>query len=676
MRKNLFLLKSLTVFFAFIFTCSNVFALPSLDALNWDTLEVEERVGRNTNETMITVIRDSKRPEIWYYVPNRPRLAETITKVDGEKMARPVFQLMTLQTKDAETRGIYEEGMLQFSLKMDLQPETASQAKQLIFDKMQARVKNVEEKKKSGEEVGEKIEETYEQEKDITFDTLRLIPLPVSSASVSIYEPSGKWLSSGIQQPAIAPIFSTQAVPFQINLTSLGADAMKSLTQKGQGGLGVYYEMHFEGVLPPANLTVEVNWDQTFEHFSENTKEKHYWNALLFAGGTKTTNKQTITEDLVENKCIKITTEGREDDLEALQQVLDPILQRINNELVAKMSPPEKVDPAEAKEPSYGIGMFYGGGSSYAMKDKKVTKSGTETFTFNRSKIITRATSCGTFIGIGNYDQKIIDEANIVMEPGNWEKAYYTVPTVGNDPDLLSISLNQYVVYKGTGGKTKGGHPKFSGCPNPQLINWGPKALEGQPGWTYKNGDPVHNISWPLQALYKEAKDAGVDINDYVEYKNEFIINATAKQDSRRSLPYELKLTQNLPMMSGDKPVTNPMTLVDYLTADFYYITFGEPRKDTYGIRTVTCEIKRKDGTRYFRRFDYRDYENYDTTQRWFIPANAGHEYVPNIKFVPLERVDGKRELEWEYNGKPLRSEEGWGSLYIDPGDEAWDPNW
>ncbi|MGM0600694.1 MAG: hypothetical protein ACQETH_12865, partial [Candidatus Rifleibacteriota bacterium] len=576
MRKRIFLLKSLTVFFALIFTCSNVFALPSLDPMKWDTLQVTEKVGKNTNETMITVIQDSKRPLVWYYVPNRPRLAETITKLDGKKMARPVFQLMTLQTKDAESRDIYEEGMLQFSLKMDLQPDTASEAKQLILDKINEKEKDKEDKEKT------------------TLKDLRLLPLPVSSASVSIYEPSGKWLSSGIQQPAIAPIFSTQAVPFQINLTSLGADAMKSLTQKGQGGLGVYYEMHFEGVLPPANLTVEVNWDQTFEHFSENTKKKHYWNALLFAGGTKTTNKQTITEDLVENKCIKITTEGREDDLEALQQVLDPILQRINNELVAKMSPPEKVDPAEAKEPSYGIGMFYGGGSSYAMKDKKVTKSGTETFTFNRSKIITRATSCGTFIGIGNYDQKIKDEANIVMEPGNWEKAYYTVPTVGNDPDLLSISLNQYVVYKGTGGKTKGGHPKFSGCPNPQLINWGPKALDGQPGWTYKNDDPVHNISWPLQALYQEAKDAGVDINDYVEYKNVFTINATAKQDSRSSLPYELKLTQNLPMMSGDKPVTNPMTLVDYLTASFDYVTFGDKRAgDDYGIRNVVCEIKR-----------------------------------------------------------------------------------
>ena len=112
------------------------FALPSLDAQNWDTLLVNEKIGKNTDETMITVIRDSSKPLVWYYVPNRPRLAETVTLKDGKRVARPVFQLMTLQTKSAKTKGIYEEGLLQFSLRMDLQPETASQAKELIFQKL------------------------------------------------------------------------------------------------------------------------------------------------------------------------------------------------------------------------------------------------------------------------------------------------------------------------------------------------------------------------------------------------------------------------------------------------------------------------------------------------------------------------------------------------------------
>jgi hypothetical protein len=101
-------------------TCA--LALPSLDPQNWDTLQVDERVGNKTNETVITVIRDSSKPLVWYYVPNKPRLAETVTKLDGKKLIRPVFQLMTLQTKSAKTKDIYEEGMLQFSLRMDLQP--------------------------------------------------------------------------------------------------------------------------------------------------------------------------------------------------------------------------------------------------------------------------------------------------------------------------------------------------------------------------------------------------------------------------------------------------------------------------------------------------------------------------------------------------------------------------
>ncbi len=632
-------------------TCA--LALPSLDPQNWDTLTVDERVGNKTNETVITVIRDSAKPLVWYYVPNKPRLAETVTKIDGKKLVRPVFQLMTLQTKSAKTKDIYEEGMLQFSLRMDLQPETASQAKQLLFKKLEAdnKVKDIKE--------------------------IRLLPLSISSASVSIYEPSGEWLSSGIQQPGIAPMFSTQAVPFQVNLTSLGADAMKALTQKGQGGLGVYYEMHFEGVLPPAKLTVEVDWDQTFTHFSKNTKKKHYWNALLFAGGTKSTNTSEIAEDLIENKCIKVTMEGRDDELEALQEVLDPIMERINNELVAKMGPPEKVDPAEAKEPSYGIGMFYGGGTSIAMKDKKVVKKGKETIKFDRAKIITRATSCGTFIGIGNYDKKVIEEANIVMDPGNWEKAYYTIPAVGLDPNLLSITLNQYVQYKEGSGETAGGLPNFSGCENPQLITWKPEAVEGAPGWIDKKGNPVSNISWPLQSLYSEAKKAGKDINDYVEYKVEIVISARGKG----ALVDETKLTKVLPMMTGDKPVTNPMALVDNLTISCDYLTFAENSRDDYGLVKAMYEIKRKsaDGKKTFDtyrwQFTEKDYADYKTTHSWYIPKEGDFQYIPKLTFMPSKPV-GIRRVDWEYNGKNLLAPDGWGSLYVDPGDEAWDPEW
>ncbi|MFZ5950450.1 MAG: hypothetical protein ACOYXC_07080 [Candidatus Rifleibacteriota bacterium] len=645
--RNLLIIGLVAVVFG-IFAGNSVMALPSLDGQNWQTIQVDEKVGNSTEESMITVIRDSSKPLVFYYVPNRPRLAETTTRVNGNKVTKPVFQLMTLQTK--KNKNIYEEGLLQFSLRMDLQPETASQAKNVIFEGL----------KKLG------------QATDTT--DIKLMPLPVSSASISIYQPSGEWLSSGMQQPAIAPIFSTQAVPFQINLTSLGADAMKALTQKGQGGLGVYYEMSFEGVLPPAKLTIEVDWDQTFNHFSDNKKEKHYWNALLFAGGTKTTNVASISESLIENKCIKTSMEGREDELEELQKVMDMILERINSELIEKMAPPEKVDPAEASEPSYGIGMFYGGGESYAMKNKNVVKKGKETFTFERSKIVTRATSCGTFIGIGNYDKDIIDACNIVMDPGNWEKAYYTIPAVGNDPSLISITLNQYVQYKDGSGKTAGSNPRFSGAENPQLITWGQKAVEGKPGWANKDGEAVSNIAWPLQALYAEAKEAGKDINDYVEYKVEIKITSKGKG----ALVDEVELVKILPMMSGDKPVTNPMALVDSLIVSADYLSIDKSE----GLKKVQFEIDRKDaeGSKkietYKYTFDFATVDKGETTHSWFIPKEGEFQYIPKVNFyLHKKNSAGKNTVAWEYNGKNLLGDDGYGSLEVDPGDEAWDPD-
>ncbi|HNX74906.1 MAG TPA: hypothetical protein PLM07_18525 [Candidatus Rifleibacterium sp.] len=661
-NKNLFTGLMALVFGLFVSTTAS--ALPSLDAQLWDSLKVEEKIGKSTEEAMITVIRDSAKPLVWYYVPNRPRLAEVVSKKDGKTQTKPVFQLMTLQTKDAKSKNIYEEGMLQFSLRMDLQPETASQAKNLIFEKL----------KKSGNAT---------ETSDIT-----LLPLPVSSATISLYQPSGAWLSSGMQQPAIAPIFSTQAVPFQINLTSLGADAMKALTQKGQGGLGVAYQFSFEGVLPPSKLTIEVDWDQTFKHYSENTKTKTYGFAIVW-GGTKKTNDKSIAESLLENKCIKTSMEGREDELEELQKVMDVVIERINAELMEKMTPPEKVDPAEAEEPSYGAGIFCGQGSSKATKSKDVVKKGKEKFTFERAKIVTRESICGTFIGIGNYDKEIIEAANIVMDPGNWEKAYFTVPAVGNDPSLLSISLNQYVQYKEGSGKPAGVYPSFSGAENPQLITWRPTALNGKPGWVNRDGEAVSNISWPLQALYAEARNAAkaaakaagadeskevvVDINNYVEYKVEIKISSKGKG----ALVDEVEFSKILPMMAGDKPVTNPMALVDSLTVTCDYLTL-DPKE---GLKNVQFDIERKDAegkerlARYSWKFDYKSTTSKETSHSWFIPKEGDFQYIPKVLFnLHKKNTAGKAQVAWEYNGKNLLSPEGYGALELDPGDEAWDP--
>jgi hypothetical protein len=631
--------------FASFIVCSAAMALPSLDAQHWRTIQVDEKIGNSTEETMLTVIQDSNKPLVFYYVPNRPRLAETITKKDGKRVVKPVFQMMTLQTKSAKTKNFYEEGLLQFALRMDLQPESASQAAKLIFEDLQ----------KNG-----LATETSD---------IKLLPLPVSSASISIYKPSGEWLSSGIQQPSIAPIFSTQAVPFQINLTNMGADAMKALTQKGQAGLGIYYELSFEGILPPAKLTVELDWKQTFKHFSENTKTKKYWNALLFAGGTSRTDTKNIAEELLENKCIKVKMECRGDKLEALQKVLDPILERINNELIEKMAPPEKVNPAEAEEPSYGIGMFYGGGSSYAMKKHASEKKGTETFTFERAQIVTRATSCGTFIGIGNYDKEIIEAANIVMEPGNWEKAYYVLPTVGAVPGLMSVTINQYVQYKEGSGKAAGSYPTFSGVETPQLVMCNPSTSDNKTVWTNKSGEVVTNISWPLQALYAEAKAANKEVNDYVEYKVDMIITSKGKS----GLTDELKMSELLPMMAGDKPVSSPLSSVDTITVDGSYLNFDVKKG---GLKRVNIDIERQssDGKKvdkYSWIFDGKSVVK-EPSHSWFIPKQGDFQYIPKVIFYPAQKAsNGKMMVEWQYNGKDLFADDGYGN-YIDPTDNDW----
>ncbi|MDD2999391.1 MAG: hypothetical protein PHV05_10060, partial [Candidatus Riflebacteria bacterium] len=179
---------------------------------------------------------------------------------------------------------------------------------------------------------------------------------------------------------------------------------------------------------------------------------------------------------------------------------------------------------------------------------------------------------------------------------------------------------------------------------------------------------------WPLQSLYSEARAAGKDINDYVEYKVEIVISSKGKN----ALVDEAILNKLMPMMTGDKPVVNPMAIVDSLTVTCDYLSIDKSE----GLKSANFEVERKseDGKqkldRYIWKFDYAAVDKGQTSHSWFVPKDGTFQYIPKVTFLLHKKNSaGKNQVLWEYNGKNLLGEDGYGYLELDPGDEAWDPD-
>ena len=85
--------------------------------------EVPVKLGNVTDR--FTVIRDALRPEQWYYAPSQPRLSERVMS-NGQR--EPEFALVRYQFKDpADPEKLAEGGFLQFAMTLALPPEALPQ---------------------------------------------------------------------------------------------------------------------------------------------------------------------------------------------------------------------------------------------------------------------------------------------------------------------------------------------------------------------------------------------------------------------------------------------------------------------------------------------------------------------------------------------------------------------
>ena len=523
---------------------------PSLAASDQYVVTVDTERGEET----YTIIRDGRIEEQFYYLPIRPMVA--VKKKEGKNM--PVFQLMSYQVKDKKDE-LKQGGILQMSMVMGVPQKTV--------DKLLKKVKKIRLK-------------TYGKRH-------RLSPMPIKKAELTLYDMGGDMLDQASPSGGIAPTFGTQHYPFMLKLKDLGADMMKALCTKN-GGLPVLITYTYQGMTPKAGFEVEVNWDACYKHFSTDIELCGTVAKSGISGGLGL-DISVLREKFESEGLIKITSLANETvTSQQLDQIMGPVLNLITMELFEQIHAPKSIPPAEAaklkeeqkKAPIAQIiqtateaykkltGKFFKVGVKvdFALKDAKIVKKGKFTYKFDRQAIVDRTSSFGGLLGIGDYPKATQDKCITTMPAGNWEAAYFVLPTVG-DPESLGIDTVDISVTPQQMNKSG----KWEQISGQKMISAGFNK-KGNQIWTNRKREEISRFLFPLKSLY--------DSEGFKKENCRFKIDTTIKPETGKSL----SVTTYQAMFNGDLPIAPPTDLVDTLTIDGSCLTFGREAGEVFKV--------------------------------------------------------------------------------------------
>lgn len=550
-----------------------------------------------------TVVRDALVEEQWYYMPDRPRLFERT--VDG--VTEPEFALIRYQFKDPDNpQDLLEGGLLQFAASLAIPPEALPQLEKVI------------------------------RQKTASDKPIRLAAMPFKDATVNLYTPGeGQLIAEAPKGSGIAPTFATQKMAFSVPMTRVGSDVYDELVN-GNTGMPVVVEFSFNGLTPPAGFKVEVDWDQTYDFYSKHQSfaAAASWKGLV--GGAVSVDHQKIRSTLEDNKCIKVlVTEGESLSQAQIDKHLEPILNRINQELVEHTKPPEKIEPSKAPK-AKATGRFFSASYSVAIKDVELVKKGKEVIDFNVRQHQTRKTIAAGFIGIGRYPDELKERLVTVVPEGEWRSAFFVLPAVGDGEELGITQVDLEI------GLSDGNEVRQS-----QVVVWTP-----QDGWKDRNGKPRTVLTFALMGLAA----SGFDLDQ-------------ATFESRAQITHKrrvLAIDQTFDVFDGEKAVTTPLAAVDVATIDGSILSW---RKVDGVSDLAAVSVKLQSGSQSFS--GSLKPRNVDGTWvepvplHWLVEKDAG-PITARVRFL----LNSGKGVEWQHNGKDL--EEDLASLEVFLVDGDW----
>lgn len=372
----------------------------------------------------VTIVRDEREVDQWYYVPSSPVLVTT--KV-GEQ-AVPQFTLVRYDYPDpTNPQTIVRAGLLNFSARLSLPPEA-------LGAMMDAAKKEVA--KRKGQAVADKI---------------RIAALPINGATVSLYSSDSK-LVGVADGTGTAPTFASQTMAFSLPLTQLGTAVFDELV-KSPAGIRTAVKFTYNGMTPKCGYEVIADYQQARDYYSKNEKFAARASYYGLFGGSVSSETTDIRDQLVQAGALKTKVlASNECPAERLDTLMQPILKRMNDQVLEVFRPPEKIDPAQAGTPSTG-GYFGGVGYSVAVKKVSELKKLNETVSFEQATIVERTTVAQGFIGIGGYPTSIRESLVLTVDGTVNPGTYIAFPQVpqGVDRVDLDVRLSARDQHFGTG---------------------------------------------------------------------------------------------------------------------------------------------------------------------------------------------------------------------------------
>ena len=562
-------------------------------------------VSVDGTEETFTILRDHANRDQFYYVPNAPRIA---TRRIGGKI-EPVFHLLKYQ--DPSNPDI-DGGILQFSFRLTPPGEYIDQMRKKIA-----------------------------QQFSVSENTLKLGPIPFKSAEVSIYDLEGNLLTTNSQKPGIGPSFANNEIPFQVKLDRLSTDIYDALTT-GNTGIPVFITYTFDQISPEAGFKVTLDYDKSFQHFSEDKRTKTaytkwYYYRTWWGGwrsradvGQNESRQETLSEVLQENQCIKYeSTADQNFTQEEITRYMDPIIEQLSKELVETVKPPETIPPAAAKEP--GNATLWGGTSTYAMKSINKTRKGKHVVDMKRRFVFESKSTFGAHIGVGEY-KALRDELVTIMPAGNWSYAYFSVPAVGDSEELAIKRIEMQVIprYYDNTGKIK----QIDGA-IAELATWDP-----QNGYfRNRKGEELTNILFSLQSITDKLKKNSIPLASCC-----YEVNTTVTQGSNI-----MKFKSFEEFLMGGIPVSTPMALIEGVQIDCEPLKFSKEKGKLYQVSIkIESEFPKKT-----YKATVKDSSEIKAPV-FLVEKEDENKKNPVTATIIFEMVGGQK-VPWKYNGRNLQ---------------------
>ncbi|GAB1353634.1 MAG TPA: hypothetical protein PLK28_02770 [Candidatus Rifleibacterium sp.] len=552
----------------------------------------------------VTLIRDSKNADKWYYVPEKPFLLE---KTPGKKDdPRPVFQLVTYQAKN--DTATYDGGVLQFCVTLNMPEETRKKVEKAL------------------------------KERSNNKNAVSLTILPFHKAEAFLFDGSGKITADGSQAPGFSPAYITGALPFQLKMDRFDADLYSTLVDKKGSGVGVLMNLTFEGLLPPGGFKATINWDQTYESM-KSSSDLRISLGTYFCGIDVGVSKTKIREKLVSEGCLTVESLTSESvDAATLDRYLEPVLQRLQNNLIEKISPPEVIDTDNAAKPDALSKCFFGlrTGIDVKLRELKLIKKGSETFIFNQSVVAERRTSCGAFIGINSYPESVKSKLVSTFFSGAWASAYLLLPVIDTNPELgiKSVVMTAEVV-------------DSDGRQISELSDIARWSSADPFSWKNKDGAETGSLKFPLLSLFKKHND---DL-EVIRKEYAFKIDVSIEQNHPSSIRANIiKVRYQTPLFDGNLPLPTAVDIVDNIIIDLSALSFNNDD----GIKKLKIVLKKgSKGTRIENVLLAKD--KIADRLVYLIEATREGEKAESIIPVLTADIGSKRNLPWVNNDKDLR---------------------